>query len=66
MRRTLEIATGFGMTLQGVRTCGDYMFSGHTVCITMLNFFISECKYENISVVFFNTLGIFYKHKHFL
>lgn len=42
MRRTMEIWMGMGMTLSGVRTCGDYMFSGHTVCITLLNFFITE------------------------
>ena len=35
------------MTLQGVRTCGDYMFSGHTVVITLLNHVISECAPSN-------------------
>lgn len=45
IQRALAIWSGFGMTLAGVQTCGDYMFSGHTVVITMLNFFVTECKY---------------------
>ncbi|XP_022316202.2 sphingomyelin synthase-related protein 1-like [Crassostrea virginica] len=40
--RAFEIWSGLGMTSTGVRTCGDYMFSGHTVILTMLNFFITE------------------------
>lgn len=44
LEKALEIWRGFGMSVQGVRTCGDYMFSGHTVTLTMLNFFITECK----------------------
>ena len=46
LQRALVIWKGFGMQLQGVRTCGDYMFSGHTVVVTMLNFFITECKFK--------------------
>lgn len=45
IQRALAIWSGFGMTLAGVQTCGDYMFSGHTVVITMLNFFVTECEY---------------------
>lgn len=43
--RALEIWSGFGMSLTGVHTCGDYMFSGHTVVLTMLNFFVTECEF---------------------
>ncbi|XP_064617112.1 sphingomyelin synthase-related protein 1-like [Liolophura sinensis] len=42
IERTLVIWKGFGMSLQGVRSCGDYMFSGHTSMITLMNFFITE------------------------
>lgn len=49
IQRALAIWSGFGMTLTGVQTCGDYMFSGHTVVITMLNFFVTECECANTS-----------------
>ena len=44
LSRAFEIFFGVGMSVNGVRTCGDYMFSGHTVSVTLLNFFITECK----------------------
>lgn len=46
--RAYAIWSGLGMSIQGVRTCGDYMFSGHTVALTIMNFFITECKWNVI------------------
>lgn len=67
------IWTGAGMTLQGVRTCGDYMFSGHTVSLTLLNFFITE--YTSRRIYFMHTFtwicnvfGVFFilaAHEHY-
>lgn len=42
--RAWEILSGAGLSIQGVRTCGDYMFSGHTVWLSLLTHFICECK----------------------
>ncbi|XP_032239989.2 uncharacterized protein LOC5514553 [Nematostella vectensis] len=50
LHRAFEIMFGFGMSVNGVRSCGDYMFSGHTVVITLLNFFITESKECSITV----------------
>ncbi|XP_076458484.1 sphingomyelin synthase-related protein 1-like [Babylonia areolata] len=74
MGRTLEIWRGLGMTLQGVKSCGDYMFSGHTSIITILNFFITEYTpaldmyYLHLASWVLNIFGIFFilaAHEHY-
>ncbi|XP_077999485.1 sphingomyelin synthase-related protein 1-like [Glandiceps talaboti] len=71
--RTLEICIGMGMSLTGVNTCGDYMFSGHTVVVTTLNFFITEYTPRNYNLLHtaswvMNIFGIFFilaAHEHY-
>lgn len=71
--RALEIWSGFGMSLTGVHTCGDYMFSGHTVILTMLNFFVTEYTPRNWHILHtlawvLNLFGIFFilaAHEHY-
>ncbi|KAK9503313.1 hypothetical protein O3M35_011912 [Rhynocoris fuscipes] len=73
MQAAYEIWRGAGMSIQGVRTCGDYMFSGHTVALTMLNFFITEYTPRDIYLLhtftwLLNMFGIFFilsGHEHY-
>ncbi|KAK2824223.1 hypothetical protein Q5P01_021398 [Channa striata] len=73
IQRALAIWSGFGMTLTGVQTCGDYMFSGHTVVITMLNFFVTEYTPQTWNLIHtiswvLNLFGIFFilaAHEHY-
>uniref|UniRef100_A0A1I7VNU6 SAM domain-containing protein n=1 Tax=Loa loa TaxID=7209 RepID=A0A1I7VNU6_LOALO len=43
LQQAYHIWSRFGMSIHGVRSCGDYMFSGHTTAVTLLNHFITEC-----------------------
>uniref|UniRef100_A0A0A9WX00 Sphingomyelin synthase-related 1 n=1 Tax=Lygus hesperus TaxID=30085 RepID=A0A0A9WX00_LYGHE len=73
MKAAYHIWKGAGMSIQGVRTCGDYMFSGHTVALTMLNFFITEYTPRDIYLLhtftwMLNMFGIFFilsGHEHY-
>ncbi|XP_056623167.1 sphingomyelin synthase-related protein 1 [Triplophysa dalaica] len=73
VQRALDIWSGFGMSLTGVHTCGDYMFSGHTVVLTTLNFFVTEYTPRNWNFIHtmswvLNLFGIFFilaAHEHY-
>ncbi|KAJ8284896.1 hypothetical protein COCON_G00037460 [Conger conger] len=73
LRRAVAIWSGFGMSLTGVHTCGDYMFSGHTVVLTMLNFFVTEYTPRTWNFIHtlswvLNLFGIFFilaAHEHY-
>lgn len=67
------IWAGGGMSIKGVRTCGDYMFSGHTVTLTLLNFFITEYTPSRMYYIHtfswvLNLFGVFFilaAHEHY-
>jgi len=73
LRNAYVIWSGVGLSIQGVRTCGDYMFSGHTVSLTLLNFFITEYTSRRIYWLhtftwLCNLFGIFFilaAHEHY-
>ncbi|XP_066915671.1 sphingomyelin synthase-related protein 1-like isoform X1 [Clytia hemisphaerica] len=71
--RAFEIVSGGGMAMNGVRTCGDYMFSGHTATLTLLNFFVTEYTPRKWYVLhtfcwLLNAFGVFFilaAHEHY-
>lgn len=44
-RRIMKMIAGGGLSITGAHTmCGDYLYSGHTVMLTLTYLFIKECK----------------------
>ncbi|KAL6055313.1 Sphingomyelin synthase-related protein 1 [Balamuthia mandrillaris] len=73
LRAAWAIFSGLGLSVNGVRTCGDYMFSGHTVMLTIFNCFILEytdSKWKGLHIFSWvmNLFGMFFilaGHEHY-
>jgi hypothetical protein len=48
MKRIMVVYSGMGMKVGGMKTCGDYMFSGHTITMTTATLIAIECKLHTI------------------
>ncbi|KAK3099989.1 hypothetical protein FSP39_013111 [Pinctada imbricata] len=65
MYRALLIFSRMGIAIMGNRTCGDYVFSGHTIMMTMCNLFINEYTPRTMKVLHMiswslNVLGMYF------
>jgi len=65
LQRTVDVYLHGGLYINGVKICGDYMFSGHTSGITLLSLFV--CHYTpdsfwpmRLCVVSLNAMGAFF------
>ncbi|VIO88583.1 Uncharacterized protein BM_BM13035 [Brugia malayi] len=73
LQQAYHIWSRFGMSIHGVRSCGDYMFSGHTTAMTLLNHFITEYTPDSWHILHtftwvLNLFGIFFilaGHEHY-
>lgn len=69
-----QIVSGMGLSISGIRTCGDYMFSGHTSILMLLTLNFTEYvpqdwKVLHRFVILLDTLGIFCvlaSHEHYV
>lgn len=48
LKKATLIFVGQGMSSFGVKTCGDYLYSGHTCTLILATHFINECKLKRI------------------
>ena len=44
LKKATLIFVGQGMSSFGVKTCGDYLYSGHTCTLVLATHFINECE----------------------
>lgn len=51
-RRIMKMIAGGGLSITGSHTmCGDYLYSGHTVMLTLTYLFIKECKFHCVYTI---------------
>jgi hypothetical protein len=73
VKQAFHVWSRLGMSINNVQSCGDYMFSGHTTVLTLLNHFITEYTpdswhFLHTATWVMNLFGIFFilaGHEHY-
>ncbi|CAN7994004.1 unnamed protein product [Ixodes hexagonus] len=57
LKRVAQLLSGFGLSINGQHTfCGDYIYSGHTVILTLAYLVVREC--DELYGLIWKTIGI--------
>lgn len=64
IQRVVKLVSGGGLSITGSHLmCGDFLYSGHTVMLTLTFLFIHECEYKQTIIIIIIIIRILLIHE---